>query len=273
MSALPQNYKERGLLIQFFSNPMVGFVGTVASVIGVVLAIYFYLQGNKKRELTYYVRPVRTIVVKAEETPRLSVTYDGQQIRTDITAAQIAFWNRGHESIRKTNVLQPLIISTAGEVPILEVRISTLSRDVVGVQLDQSELERGRLSVSWDILEENDGGIVQIVFAGKPDLEITASAIIEGQREIRQLGFPGTIKPSMERYSLIWRMVRSVGLGLFAIVFLTAITGPVVGLWLRMRGIPLGRLDLVITGSYLIILVVALYLGLFGQPPTPPFGF
>jgi hypothetical protein len=43
--------------------------------------------------------------------------------------------------------------------------------------------------VSWDILEQNEGGIVQLIIAGKPDVTISAQATVEGQGAIREVAF------------------------------------------------------------------------------------
>ena len=86
------------------SNPILGFSGIVASIlgfiIGIPLTIYLYRRGNKKRELIYKVHPVRTQIVRAGATSRLSVLHDGQEIKGDITATHLDIWNRGRESIR-----------------------------------------------------------------------------------------------------------------------------------------------------------------------------
>jgi hypothetical protein len=87
-------------------------------IIGVLLAVYFYRQARQYRELTYIVNPAKAVVVKAGQSSKLSVTYKEQQIKTDVTAVQVAFWNVGNQSIRGGelreggNVLKPLVIKT-----------------------------------------------------------------------------------------------------------------------------------------------------------------
>jgi hypothetical protein len=168
------------------SNPILGFSGIVASIlgfiIGIPLTIYLYRRGNKKRELMYKVHPVRTQIVRAGATSRLSVLHDGQEIKGDITAIHLDIWNRGRESIRQTDMLRPLVIETANRTPILEASVQRVTRDVIELGLDESQCNQGRLGVSWKILEEGDGGIVQIMYAGPSDLQITAHAIPEGQQ-------------------------------------------------------------------------------------------
>jgi hypothetical protein len=176
--------------IRFFSNPVVGIVGTLASITGVVLAVIFYFQSVRERELTYYVHPVKTIVVKAGQSSKLDVTVDGQGIKSDVTATQIAIWNAGREAIRREHVLRPLVIQTAGGVPIIDASIRKTTRNVVGMSLDTSQASNGKLVVSWDILEKDDGGVVQVVYAGDPDEDIIADATLEGQHTLAKFSAP-----------------------------------------------------------------------------------
>jgi hypothetical protein len=136
----------REQILQFLSNPivvLVGVIGAVASIIAIPLALYLYKRGNKRRGLTYMVRPVRTQIVRAGAVSRLSVVHDGREIKSDITAVHIALWNQGRESIRQANMLRPLIIQTEDHAPILEASIHMATRDVIGLRLDESKCSLG----------------------------------------------------------------------------------------------------------------------------------
>ena len=187
MSIPGEDEGNKGSFVRFISHPMVvtlGLIGAVASIISIPLAVYFFLLGNRMRELTYYVHPVKAVVVKTGEASRLAVMYDGKEIKTDVVAVQVALWNQGRETIRKSHVLRPLVINTVA--PILEAVVRKETRQgIVGIKLDESEGGSGRLGVSWDILETDDGGVIQLILAGKTDTKVTAAAVIEGQKEIR----------------------------------------------------------------------------------------
>ena len=160
-------------LKEFFSNPWVGGIGSIASVAGLFLAVYFYVDGRQSRHLEVNVNPAKATVVKSGQSSKLSVSYDSQPISTDITAAQIEIWNAGNLPIKAENVLQPLVITTEG-VAILEASVTKVSRAVTMVALDSSEAQKGRLRVSWGIFERSDGAVIQVTYAGKPDTNITA---------------------------------------------------------------------------------------------------
>lgn len=172
-------------------NPTVNAIAWIATVVGFGLTIYFYVRSDKKRDLAYYVNPAQAVVVKTGESSNLHVFFGNHEpsheLTSDVTAAQIAVWNEGNESIRPDNVLKQVVIRTNPSVPILEASIRKKSRDVVNVTLDQSHLNDGVVGVQWNILEQNDEAIIQIVYAGPPTNKIQASGVVEGQGNIRQL--------------------------------------------------------------------------------------
>jgi hypothetical protein len=193
MSQIPEPADKPGQrhdLLRRFSNPWVGVLGTVFTIVGVGLAIYFYFGGARTRRLTYSVNPVKTIVVKAGEASTLRVLHGDQEIKGDITAAQVAIWNDGTESIRPENVLSPVRILLHPPVPILEAKIRKVSREVIGAALDTSRLSDGVVPVTWKILEHNDGAVIPLIFAGPTETDIAVEGTVEGQPTVSRLGPP-----------------------------------------------------------------------------------
>ncbi len=191
------------MVAKFFSNPLVGVTGTLASVLGLILAVYFFLAAREVPQLIYFVHPVVSTIAAAGQSSRLSVTFDGKPISTDVTAAQVAFWNNGDRSIRRENILRPFVISVGARVPILEARLVKKSRDVVSVGIDTTRSHDGEIQVTWNILEHNDGGVIQLIFSGSASTPIKAEAVIEGQRAVEGLFFPGTIRSPSEQFAAL----------------------------------------------------------------------
>ena len=267
---LPVAKKEPAPLMRFFANPVVGLVGTLASVIGVLLAVYFYVQGTRFRELVYYVNPAQAIVVKTGEASRLRVLMGDRELKSDVTTAQIAIWNRGTESLKPGDLLAPLVIRTTPSVPILEATIRKKSRDVIGISLDEKHLEEGMVGVFWNILEEGDGGVVQIVYAGSPDtIAISVSGVIEGQHEIRRLQYSGKILSAAEQvHENNWDVF-------FAWILLTA-SIVVIGCSLILLRIADERRERYLALACLLLFLPLLAFSIFifrSRVPGPPFGF
>src|SRR5207249_3270232 len=150
----------------FFSNPAVGILGSLASILGLMLAVYFYSASRVHRDLVFLAHPTKAVVVRAGQTSRVSVTIDGKPINEDVTAAQVAFWNRGSQSIRSENMLRTLTVNVGRTSQILEARIRKASRDVSEIELDLTDTSRGQLGVRWKILEPGDGAVIQLIFLG-----------------------------------------------------------------------------------------------------------
>jgi hypothetical protein len=66
--------------------------------------------------------------------------------------------------------------------------------------LNTDELQQGRVTILWNILEHSDGGVIQLIYAGNPDVRIQAAGVIEGQPQIERIEFSGRIKSPTEQY-------------------------------------------------------------------------
>lgn len=270
--ALSESSDIRIVVRRFFSNPVVGMVGSVASIIGLVLAVYFFLQSQQRRELLYLVSPAKAVIVKAGQLSKLAVTLDGKSIDTDVTAAQLAFWNQGNQAIRREHILRPLTLRTAPATPIIDATVRKTSREVVQIDLDKSRLQDGELSISWNILEQGDGAIVQVVFAGPAAVDIPASATIEGQHTIRTVHASSLDRPSEKGSIERSRFFRIVGWVYICLGISTAAMG-----YYTLRRYPSGRASgfrwLVRVGMPILIAAMGVFTLFFFQQPGPPFGF
>lgn len=216
------------------------------------------------------VHPAKAIIVNAGHLSRLSVSLDGTPIDTDLTAAQIVFWNQGNESIRKEHVLGAFTLHTQLNVPIIEATIRKSSRDVVHIEVDKSGFQRGEIGLSWNILEQGDGGILQVIFAGGPSTDIIASGVIEGQPSIRRVEIP-TRPLTFDQYP-----GRNRGIYILALV--CAGTGLMVGglnffshYKLQREGLRSSLVSALLPAFALILLgIISVF---FSWQPEPPFGF
>lgn len=184
----------KDILIRIVYSRLFALLGWIAAGISTAMAIYFHSQIREMPELTYSIKPVRGVVVRSDITSKIEIYYEKKKIETDITAVQVVLWNAGKRTIRKDDVMNPIIINTENNTPIIEAKIKSVTREVTGLGINTEEIKLGRVSVDWDILEQADGATIQIIYEGKTDLGISVSGIIEGQRQINYLEPPeGTI--------------------------------------------------------------------------------
>lgn len=200
----------RSWLSRVFGNPVVGITGSIASILGILLSIYFFVAAHERRDLTYFVHPVKAAVIRAGQFPKLQVSMDQKPVKGDVTAAQVAFWNAGRRPIRQEEVLRQFSVRTKNGARILEARLRKVSRDVAGIALETGRSENGLILIRWKILERNDGGVIQIIYEGDDNVPILADAIIEGQASLSllQVGQGAGSQEQYERSQSEARFVR-----------------------------------------------------------------
>ena len=174
-----------GRPLQYFSDhPWLGLVSCIASVFGAVFGVGFAIFSVRSPELTYELSPVRTVIVKTGELSSLSVSMDGDVIESDVTSVQLAIWNQGRKPIRSVDILKPLRLQIGEEGEILSTTLRNITRGVVSPSAVLDGKDRTSVGVKWDILEQGDGFIVQIVYTGGVDVPIDVGAVVVGQQAI-----------------------------------------------------------------------------------------
>jgi len=264
---------------RIFGNPFLGFIGTLASVIGLGLAVYLYLTGQQHRDLVFTVHPARTILAQGLQTGKLKVEFRGSQVQSDVVGVRVALWNQGKGSIRSSNVLSPIQIRITPTVSILEATVIKVSRDVAGLRvIDNSDaFRKGELELAFSILEEGDGGSVQVIYAGSPEAVVDVVGVIEGQRAPRNLRGRSILANPEREYEMSRARERRLRLfsdGLAVVIVIGAgLHAFLLRHFIRRRPLPWGTLLLSLV-VYLGAMAVCVQTFFFRyNDPSPPFGF
>lgn len=204
----------------------------------------------------------------------MSVRFGGQDLAEDVTAAQIAFWNDGNKAIRASSMLSPLVIRTQNKTRIIEAKLRKTSRDVVHIDIGSSRLSVGEVGITWSILEQNDGGVLQIVYAGDETVDILAHAVLEGQREVVRLKYGRELRTPGQEYARL----RGVGGQLPSyVLILIGIVAICMSLWMiarrRRQGLKLRPIDWMLLAQGPFMVRACIWILLTQRPPGPPFGF
>ncbi|MBL7209826.1 MAG: hypothetical protein ISS52_06985 [Dehalococcoidia bacterium] len=165
---------------------------TILAFIVSIAGIFFFFASQEKRELVYAVSPTPTVIVSSQHCRDLIVSYRDKELGcVDITAVQVAIWNKGRQSIRAENILSPTYIRTTPPVDILETSLINVSREVVEFSLLHSldSWKVGHVPVEWRILEKNDGAMIQLIYLGGTEIEFDVVGDIEGVSEIKRVDF------------------------------------------------------------------------------------
>lgn len=181
---------EMNPVMRFFSNPIVGILGSIASLIGLLLAVIFFMSSQKQPDLVYSVHPTKNTLIRSDIPTNLSVLYKGSPIKDkDVVVVTLSLWNEGEESIKSGLILDPLRIKFTPEVEVLEASILKSSRSVTGLELKEDEAlySKGIVPLNLRILENYDGGNIQLLYAGPEDSKIELLGTIEGQGTPRRI--------------------------------------------------------------------------------------
>jgi len=161
------------------------YISLVVGLTGLSLGIYYHSQAVKVREPLYYVGNRATIVDGSVSTPSpIKVLYNGKPVgeSESVIATTVYFWNTGKQPIKPDDLLEPISIQLGGSSEILETRLLRVTRDVTEFassnKQENSESAKHVVPISFRILEQNDGGAIQIIYAGKADAPITVAGTI-----------------------------------------------------------------------------------------------
>jgi hypothetical protein len=176
-------------VLGFFPSPLGAATGWMIGAVGLVFALVTYETSKPVRLFALCTNPIETVIVKAGATSRLGATFDGELVTSDITAQQVAFWNDGNQSIRPENILSPIVVDLDG-VPILDVTVRKVTRDLIDLRLDKSDARHGKVGIAWKILEPGDGFVLQVIYAGAPGALLHAGGAIEGMSAARRPPMP-----------------------------------------------------------------------------------
>ncbi len=154
-----------------------------------IVGHYFYKKSISSPEPVFLLDPVRTKIIESNrlvDTPLRVVRANGDEIKGNVTSVRFYFWNNGRKSIKKSNILEPLVITLDdpnGEI--LDYKILKLSRKVVKPVVSLNSVDPNKsLLLSFAILEQGDGLTGQVIYRGEPEGKLVICGTIEGVRKI-----------------------------------------------------------------------------------------
>ena len=137
---------------------ILGIVGIIITIIGLRLSYYYYKMTTAPPEPVFLIDPARTKIIESKyifETQLRVVRPNGDEIKGNVTSVRFYFGNNGRKSIKKSNILEPFVITLDdpnGEI--LDYKILKYSRQVVKPMVERNSVEPKRsLALSFSILE------------------------------------------------------------------------------------------------------------------------
>lgn len=136
-------------------------------------------------ELTVSQQLLQATIARPSELSRLTVLYDGRELKSAINATQLAIWNAGNKPILPTDVLDSILLSFDAPIEILGASIRKTTREIVTPNVTIVGADRNVVNFRFKVLEPGDGAVVQVIYAGDTGARIRASGNVIGQSKIR----------------------------------------------------------------------------------------
>jgi hypothetical protein len=92
----------------FAKHPLLGLIGTIASVVGVAFTVIVFFVSQRDRDIRYMVSASPTTIVRGGQSSDLRVHFKEKEVTSDVSSIQVEIWNNGKESIRGENILSPV---------------------------------------------------------------------------------------------------------------------------------------------------------------------
>jgi len=72
---------------------------------------------------------------------------------------------------------------------------------VSNLRLNTTQLAQGRVPLDWDILEEGDAAVIQVIYAGDDTADVDIEGVIEGQALVSLRQYPHKLQRPEEQLS------------------------------------------------------------------------
>jgi hypothetical protein len=232
---------------------IINYLCYTCTLISIPLTIYLYFQTLQERAPAYYVSPERTRIIDTTvpAPTELQVLYKGKDLRANVSALIVYFWNDGKAPIKAEDVLEPLRIEIDQACEILDVRLLKVSRPLTRfAKGDVSETRKNSLPISFSILEHGDGAAIQIIYTGNPDAGVKMLGVVVGAGQVRAIA-------SARRQKVSNTAVHKIAY--YALIFVIAATIALAAYRLAKRR---GRNQGWEMRDLIYVAVIALYLGM-----------
>ena len=195
---------------------VIGVVGIVLTVIGLCLSF----KGWKRKRPTYVIRSNNIFSGLEHTIPDVEVKFPGYGSPVKaLTVTKIAFWNAGTETINRHDVVKDNPLSLRAKPGVVILSMSVLERTLPFNKVECGlNRERTEATITFDYLDHNDGGLIQIFHSGTGNDDIQLEGTIKGARSIQRRSLP--TPPSKKQVSrrlaiplvcLIWVLLTVLG--------------------------------------------------------------
>ena len=141
-------------------------MGTAIGVLGIVLAVVFYMRSRRKTALAYQTSHVTLVGGRGPAFPdEVEIRFSGTVVQR-VTTTRVVLWNSGNQTVYGQNIvtLDPLRIELSADRTILKTEILREPKKVNGWKV--TETSPSHLRLEFDYLEPRDGLVLKVTHSG-----------------------------------------------------------------------------------------------------------
>jgi hypothetical protein len=153
-------------ILEFGSRPGASLGGLVLGVVGIGMAVFFYVRSKRYRELKYYLSSRVLISEPEKKLEGLQVTYNSTPQKR-VTVSRLSMWNAGTEVICPEDCPSqcPLLIRVPSDAEILDLSVVRTTNEASCFRLGTPTRvdENTVIPILFEYLDRTDAATTQIV--------------------------------------------------------------------------------------------------------------
>lgn len=219
------------------TNPWISILSLLFAVIGIALAIIFYIKSRKFKLPCYALRNFNLVTDLSSKIEPLEMFYSGEKI-PNLSVTKFAFWNAGNETINSNDIASscPINISTKLKYKFLDGKIIFVKNLSNNISIIPSN-DQSKFNILFEYMDEGDGAVFQFIHTGNCVKDIEVSGKIKGCEKIIRKSTPNLpsfyplvplISQSSPLYSESNRMIFILLIIAFVITVLKFAAGPTI---------------------------------------------
>jgi hypothetical protein len=192
----------------------------VIGIIGIILAIIFYLRSRQRALLAFQQIGLKLLGHNSTQLPsEVSVQYRGKMIPR-LTKTVLVLWNAGEKTISGDDIVasDPLRIETQPQSEILSTVIVKATRQVLNLRLEQPPDPLNLALIKFDFLDAGDGAVLEILHTAQSSVAIITGTVKGIPRGFKRLALIIKSRSVASPIRLRFRMLSWAALGFGALV-------------------------------------------------------
>lgn len=165
------------------NNPIFQIISLLIGLIGIFLAILFFIKSKKQTKPFFAKRSFNLISEKIKIIGNFNISFNNKEIN-NLTITKVAIWNGGNQTLNHSDFAQNDLLKIKAEegIEIYDCKIVYESNKTCMMNIN---VNRNEIMVLFDFFDRNQGGIIQITHSGKSSKDINILGTIKGTGKIQ----------------------------------------------------------------------------------------